>query len=63
MFADNPNLFCFHSDIGTLFSKVNIELEKISECFKANKLPLNIKKNNYTLFHKNSTKDNLPLKL
>ena len=44
MFADDANLFCFHSDIGTLFSKVNIELEKISECFKANKLPLNIKK-------------------
>ena len=40
-----------------------MELEKISEWFKANKLSLNIKKTIYTLFHKNSTKDDLPLKL
>ena len=40
-----------------------MKLEKISEWFKANKLSLNIKKTNYTLFHKNSTKDDLPLKL
>ena len=38
-------------------------MEKISEWFQANKLSLNIKKTNYTLFHKNSTKDDLPLKL
>ena len=38
-------------------------MEKISEWFKTNKLSLNIKKTNYTLFHKNSTKDDLPLKL
>ena len=38
-------------------------MEKISEWFKANKLLLNIKKANYTLFHKNNTKDDLPLKL
>ena len=40
-----------------------MELEKISEWFKANKLSLSIKKTNYTLFHKSSTKDDLPLKL
>ena len=40
-----------------------MELGKISEWFKTNKLLLNIKKTNYTLFHKNSTKDDLPLKL
>ena len=40
-----------------------MELEKISEWFKANKLSLNIKKTIYTLFHKNSTKDDLSLKL
>ena len=40
-----------------------MELEKISEWFKANKLSLNIKKTNYTLFYKNSTKDDLSLKL
>ena len=46
-----------------LFSTVNMDLEKISEWFKTNKLSLNIKKTNYTLFHKNSTKDELPLKI
>ena len=40
-----------------------MELENISEWFKANKLSLNIKKTNYTLFHRSSTKDELPLKL
>ena len=40
-----------------------MDLEKISEWFKTNKLSLNIEKTNYTLFHKNSTKDDLPLKI
>ena len=62
MHADDTNLFYSNNDIETLFSTVNIELEEISEWFKANKLSLNIKKTNYTLFHKNSTKDNLPSK-
>ena len=60
MYADDTNLFYSNNDIETLFSTVNMELEKISEWFKANKLSLNIKKTNYTLFHKNSTKDDLP---
>ena len=63
MYADDTNLFYFNNDIETSFSIVNMELEKISEWFKANKLSLNIKKTIYTLFHKNSTKNDLPLKL
>ena len=42
---------------------VNNELHKIGECFNANRLSLNIKKRNYTFFHKNSVKDNIPLQL
>ena len=38
-----------------------MELKKISEWFKGNKL--NIKKGNYTLFHRNSTKDDQHLKI
>ena len=53
MYADNTNLFCTNNDIEILFSAVNMELEKISEWFKENKLLLNIKKTHYTLFHKN----------
>ena len=60
MYADGTNLFYSNNDIEILFSTVNMELEKISEWFKADKLSLNIKKTNYTLF---SAKDDLPLKL
>ena len=42
---------------------MNCELEKIFEWFIADKLSLNVTKINYTLFHKNSTKDKLPLKM
>ena len=63
MYEDDTDLFYSNNDIETLVSIVNMGLEKISEWFKANKLSLNIKKVNYTLFRKKSTKDDLPLKL
>ena len=44
MYADDTNLVCSNNDIDTLFFTVNMELEKISEWFKANELSLNIKK-------------------
>ena len=60
---ENTNLFFSNNDIQALCSAVNMELEKISEWFKANTLSLNIKKTNYILFHKDCTKDDLPLKV
>ena len=42
---------------------VSNKLDKIGEWFKANRLSLNIKKTKYTFFHKNSVKENVPLKL
>ena len=60
MYEDDTDLFYSNNDIETLVSIVNMDLEKISEWFKANKLSLNIKKVNYTLFRKKSTKDDLP---
>ena len=63
MFADDTNLFFSHRNISTVFLTVNNELHKIGEWFKANRLSLNIKKTKYTFFHKNSVKDNIPLKL
>ena len=63
MYEDDTDLFYSNNDIETLVSIVNMGLEKISEWFKANKLSLNIKKVNYALFRKKSTKDDLPLKL
>ena len=66
IYADDTNLFYPTNDIETLFSTVNrlnMELGKISEWFKTNKLSLNIKKTNYNLLRENSTKDGLLLKL
>ena len=61
MFADDANLFYECKDLITLFSLVNQELQKINEWFEANKLSLNVRKTKYSLFHKPSRKDDLPL--
>ena len=63
MFADDTNLFLFHQNFDALFKTFNEKLIKIWDWFKANKLSLNNWKTKYTLFHKKSSKDDLPLKL
>ena len=63
MFADDTNLFLFHQNFDALFKTFNEKLIKIWDWFKANKLSLNNRKTKYTLFHKKSSKDDLPLKL
>ena len=62
MFADDTNFFYFHNNNKGLFHTVNSELEKISQWFKANKQSVNIKKTKFLLFHKNSSKDGIPVK-
>ena len=62
MFDDDTNLFFSNSNIKTLFATVNHELEKISLWFIANRLSLNGKKTKYTLFHKKSVRNKIPLK-
>ena len=44
MLAHDTNLFYSHESINQLFTKVNEELEKIGDWFKANKLSSKIKK-------------------
>ena len=51
MFADDTNLFLSNKDINKLFNDMNIELQKMSIWFKANKLSLNLAKTKLTLFH------------
>ena len=63
LFDNFDNFFYSHQNIRGLFYTVDSELEKISQWFKANKLSLNIKKTKFTLFHKNSSKDDIPVKL
>ena len=63
IFADDTNLFFSHQDIKTLFDIVSNELSKNRQWFIASILSLNVRKTKYTFFHKNSVKDDIPLKL
>ncbi|XP_057314221.1 uncharacterized protein LOC130655476 [Hydractinia symbiolongicarpus] len=63
LFADDTNLFFTHKDINVLFETTNLELAKLADWFKANKLSLNTSKTRYTFFHKLSKKDKIPLRL
>ena len=63
MFADDTNLFLSHNNVKDMFNLMNLELEKFNDWFKANKLSLNADKTKFTLFHKSSQSENLPLKL
>ncbi|XP_065675735.1 uncharacterized protein LOC136091943 [Hydra vulgaris] len=49
MFADDTNLFLTNNDIKKLYADMNIELCKVNNWFKANKLSLNAEKTNYNL--------------
>ena len=63
MFADDADLFYAEEIIKTLFDTVHIDLQKISQRFLYNKLSLNVTIIKYTIFHKPSKKDNIPLVL
>ena len=63
MFADDTYLFYKHKNIIKLFATLNEELMNINDWFMANKLFLNVGKTKYSLFHKPSRVDDLPLKL
>ena len=56
MFADDANLFLFNKDSNKLFNDVNVDLQKMSIWFKANKLSLNLTKAKWTLFHSQKKK-------
>ena len=63
LFAYEANLFLLARRYKYSFLKPKWRTKKIEQWFKANKLSLNIKKTKHTLFHKNSSKDDIPLKL
>ena len=52
LFADDTNIVYSHKDKHLLFNILNIELVKVSNWFKLNKLSLNITKTNYIIFKK-----------
>ena len=63
IFADDTSLFISEKNINTLFTMANLELQKMNEWLKANKLSLNAKKTMFSLYHKSTQKDNMPLAL
>ena len=63
IFADDTSLFISEKNINTLFTMANLELQKMNEWLKANKLSLNAKKPMFSLYHKSTQKDNMPLAL
>jgi hypothetical protein len=58
IFADDTNLFFKHKNLSTLYNIINVELNKISDWFKLNKLSLNVKKTSYILFQSGNKKIN-----
>ena len=57
------NLFYEHKNSIKLSAKVNEELINTNDWSMANKLSLNVRKTKYSLFHKPSRVDDLPLQL
>ena len=60
MFADDTNLFISHKNMDTLFAIMNAEPENVSTWFKSYKLPLNVDKTKWSLFHALSKRQFLP---
>jgi len=56
MFADDTNLFFSGKGIDPPVNRVNCELEKITDWFKANKLSLNTNKTHFILFRTHNKK-------
>ena len=56
LFADNTNLFISGKNLTETVTTLNQELCKLSNWFKVNKLPLNVKNTNYIVFRDKSQK-------
>ena len=51
LYADDTNIFLADTSLDRLESVANIELEKVSNWFRANKLQLNVRKTKYMLYN------------
>ena len=49
-YADDTTIYTSNSNADTLYAEVNKELIKLDDWFRANKLSLNVKKTNYSIF-------------
>ena len=60
LFVGGTNLFISDSNIENLFERMNKQLRKVANWFKANKLSLNISKTKYSLFHSTRKRKDIP---
>jgi Reverse transcriptase (RNA-dependent DNA polymerase)/Endonuclease-reverse transcriptase len=63
LFADDTNLLFSNKDFDCLIRILNVELEKLSNWFKANKLSLNAKKTNFMIFGHKIPSDQLNINI
>ena len=63
LFADDTNLLCANKDLKLLETIVNQELIKLSDWIMANKLTLNVKKNNFVIFRPWQRKSNVDISI
>ena len=62
-FADDSTVSLAGSNINTLYTNMNNDLNRLTDWFQANKLSLNISKSHYMLFSRTKTDDTLKLLL
>ena len=63
LYADDTTLQKSSNDLKNLFNEANLELEKLSDWFKANKLTLNVSKTKHTIFRDQSNTIDFRFKL
>ena len=63
IFANDTNLFVSDKSVNTLFTKAILELEKMNEWFKTNKLSLNTKESALFRYRKSIQNNNVLLAL
>jgi hypothetical protein len=51
LFADDTSCLAEHKDLRELVNYVNIELRKLANWFRANRMAVNVSKTNYIIFH------------
>jgi hypothetical protein len=59
-FADDSNIFFQGASLSQSENIINMELEKVNDWFKANRLKLNATKTNCMIFHKNNKQTQVP---
>ena len=52
LFADDTTIYYSHSNLNTLYTYLNKDLQILNDWFKTNKLSLNVSKTQYMIFNK-----------